>query len=105
MIFFRINNLFFFLFLLFSLSFSLLLSSFPTSQGPFAPDTEVVASYAFSGTSPEDLPFSKLERLTIVRATNDVNWVKARNRDGMEGMIPTSYVTECRKEVKLNTMA
>ncbi|XP_042861827.1 tyrosine-protein kinase CSK-like [Penaeus japonicus] len=79
--------------------------SHTTVRGPFAPDTEVVASYAFSGTSPEDLPFSKLERLTIVRATNDANWVKARNRDGMEGMIPTSYVTESRKEVKLNTMA
>ncbi|KAK7069378.1 hypothetical protein SK128_023051, partial [Halocaridina rubra] len=51
------------------------------------------------------LPFSKMEQLTIVRSTNDPNWVKARNRDGMEGMIPTSYVTESRKEVKLNTMA
>lgn len=82
-------------------------------QGAWAPGTEVVARYAFSGTSTEDLPFAKTERLTIVRPTNDPNWVKARSRDGMEGMIPTSYVTECRKdgkpeckkEVKLNTMA
>lgn len=79
--------------------------SHTTIRGAWAPDTEVVARYAFSGTSSEDLPFAKMEQLTIVRATNDPNWVKARNRDGMEGMIPTSYVTESRKEVKLNTMA
>ncbi|XP_066980904.1 tyrosine-protein kinase CSK-like isoform X4 [Macrobrachium rosenbergii] len=79
--------------------------SHTTIRGAWAPDTEVVARYAFAGTSPEDLPFAKMEQLTIVRSTNDPNWVKARNRDGMEGMIPTSYVTESRKEVKLNTMA
>ncbi|XP_069948491.1 tyrosine-protein kinase CSK isoform X2 [Cherax quadricarinatus] len=77
----------------------------PNTVGAWALGTEVVARYPFSGTSTEDLPFAKMERLTIVRPTNDPNWVKARNRDGMEGMIPTSYVTEFKKEVKLNTMA
>lgn len=74
-------------------------------QGTWAPGTEVVARYAFTGTSTEDLPFTKMERLSIVKPTNDPNWVKARNREGVEGMIPTSYVMECKKEVKLNTMA
>lgn len=64
-----------------------------------------MARYAFSGTSTEDLSFAKLERLTIVKPTNDPNWVKARSRDGVEGMIPTSYVMESKKEVKLNAMA
>lgn len=74
--------------------------------GGWSPDTEVVARYAFAGTSSDDLPFAKLERLTIVRATNDPNWVKARNHQGNEGMVPTAYVTmERKREVKLNTMA
>ncbi|CAL4102300.1 unnamed protein product, partial [Meganyctiphanes norvegica] len=74
--------------------------------GGWSPDTEVVARYAFAGTSSDDLPFAKLERLTIVRATNDPNWVKARNHHGNEGMIPTAYVTmDRKKEVKLNAMA
>lgn len=74
-------------------------------QGTWAPGTEVVADYAFTGTSSEDLTIAKMERLTIVQPTNDPNWVKAKRRDGVEGMIPTSYVTEFKKEVKLNTMA
>ncbi|MPC22955.1 Tyrosine-protein kinase CSK [Portunus trituberculatus] len=75
-------------------------------QDTWAPGTAVVALYPFSGTSTEDLPFAKMERLTIVHSTNDPNWVKARNREADEGMIPTSYVRqEPKKEVKLNTRA
>ncbi|KAK3866099.1 hypothetical protein Pcinc_028356 [Petrolisthes cinctipes] len=76
-----------------------------TITGSWTPGAEVVARYAFSGTSTEDLSFDKMERLTIVKPTNDPNWVKARSRTGVEGMIPTSYVMECKKEVKLNAMA
>ena len=75
-------------------------------QETWAPGTVVVALYPFSGTSTEDLPFAKMEKLTIVHSTNDPNWVKARNTEADEGMIPTSFVKqESKKEVKLNTRA
>ena len=75
-------------------------------QDTWAPGTAVVALYAFSGTSEDDLPFAKLEKLTIVRSTNDPNWVKARNREAGEGLIPTSFVMQdMKKEVKLTTRA
>lgn len=80
--------------------------SHTTARGSWAPGTEVVALYAFSGTSSEDLPFAKNEQLTIVRPTNDPNWVMACNREAGKGMIPTSYVKPvCKKEVKLNSRA
>ncbi|XP_076062792.1 tyrosine-protein kinase CSK-like isoform X2 [Oratosquilla oratoria] len=70
----------------------------------WAPETEVVARYHFEGNSQGDLPFDKMERLTIVQSTTDPNWVRARNRSGKVGLIPTSYVTEDKKEVKLTSM-
>ncbi|KAK8403578.1 hypothetical protein O3P69_000556 [Scylla paramamosain] len=80
--------------------------SHTTTREKWAPGTAVVALYPFLGNSTEDLPFVKMERLTIVHSTNDPNWVKARNREADEGMIPTSYVVqESKKEVKLNTRA
>ncbi|KAG7166655.1 Tyrosine-protein kinase CSK-like 1 [Homarus americanus] len=45
-----------------------------------------------------------MDRLTIVRPTNDLNWVKARNRNGEEGMIPTSYVEHYRVIYKDNKL-
>ena len=52
-----------------------------------------MALYEFQRTSPNDLQFTKNERLTIVDSTDDPNWVRARNNSGQEGLIPTNYVT------------
>ncbi|CAL4060834.1 unnamed protein product, partial [Meganyctiphanes norvegica] len=66
--------------------------------------TEVVARYAFPGTSSVDLPFAKRERLTIVHTTNTPDWIRARNHSGSEGLIPTAYINTDKKEVKLESM-
>lgn len=58
----------------------------------WAVGVQVIARYPFEGTSPEDLPFQRKDVLTIVRQTKDPMWYRARNADGLEGMIPANYV-------------
>ncbi len=41
---------------------------------------------------PQDLPFKRGDTLTIISASKDPNWYKARRADGLEGMIPFNYV-------------
>ncbi|XP_045156725.1 tyrosine-protein kinase CSK-like isoform X1 [Mercenaria mercenaria] len=67
------------------------------------PGQEVVAVYDFRGTTREDLPFCKGDVLQVVKTTRDVNWYKAKNNNGEEGMIPATYVQK-RKEVSLHAM-
>ncbi|XP_060595161.1 tyrosine-protein kinase CSK-like isoform X3 [Ruditapes philippinarum] len=67
------------------------------------PGQEVVAVYDFRGTTREDLPFCKGDVLSIVKTTRDVNWYKAKNNNGEEGMIPATYVQK-RTEVSLHAM-
>lgn len=57
----------------------------------------------FKGSRKEDLPFSKMERLTIIGHTDDPNWVKARNSNGREGLIHLDYVISLQ-EVTLSSM-
>ncbi|KAL4228192.1 hypothetical protein ACF0H5_013626 [Mactra antiquata] len=70
---------------------------------PWQPGQEVVAVYDFKGTTVEDLPFAKGDVLVITRTTRDINWYKAKNNNGNEGMIPATYVQK-RKEVSLHAM-
>lgn len=54
--------------------------------------TECVARYNFNGSATHDLPFKKGDILTIVSASRDPNWYKAKRADGLEGMIPANFV-------------
>jgi c-src tyrosine kinase len=65
---------------------------------PWAPGTVVVAKYQFKGSATHDLPFGKGDRLTIVSASRDPNWYKARREDGLEGMLPANFVMEVKAE-------
>jgi len=59
------------------------------------------ALFDFKGASPEDLPFSKGDVLTVVNSSEDPNWWLAKNRAGKIGMIPANYVEEgTKKEAK-----
>ncbi|XP_034021028.1 tyrosine-protein kinase Tec isoform X2 [Thalassophryne amazonica] len=53
----------------------------------------VVALYNFQGTEPHDLGLVKGDEYVILEKC-DVNWYKARDKHGMEGYIPSNYVTE-----------
>ncbi|XP_013778262.1 tyrosine-protein kinase CSK-like [Limulus polyphemus] len=72
-------------------------------RGGMAPGTEVVARYNYDAKSEEDLSFQKGDIMTIVRPTQDPNWLRARHVDGREGLIPAIYIYR-RAEVKLNAM-
>ena len=67
------------------------------------PGTEVVAQYSFKGSSSEDLPFARRDILFILKSTRDPMWYLAKNKDGIEGMIPATYVKK-RGEVLLTSM-
>lgn len=54
--------------------------------------TECVGKYNFPGSASHDLPFKRGDTLTIISASKDPNWFKARRYDGLEGMIPFNYV-------------
>ncbi|KAJ3596472.1 hypothetical protein NHX12_002879 [Muraenolepis orangiensis] len=69
--------------------------------------TECVAKYNFKGTTEHDLPFCKGDILTIILATKDSNWYKAKNCAGKEGTIPVNYVQKregVKSEGKLSLM-
>ncbi|XP_076354615.1 tyrosine-protein kinase CSK-like isoform X4 [Tachypleus tridentatus] len=72
-------------------------------RGGMAPGTEVVARYNYDAKSEEDLAFEKGDIMTVVRPTQDPNWLRARHVDGREGLIPAIYIYR-RAEVKLNAM-
>ncbi|GAB6019018.1 hypothetical protein CHUAL_000649 [Chamberlinius hualienensis] len=74
-----------------------------TAGGGWPSGTEVIARYNFQGSSEEDLPFQKWDKMTIITPTRDPNWYRAKHADGKEGMIPANYVQK-RCEVKLNAM-
>ncbi|XP_012946794.1 tyrosine-protein kinase CSK isoform X2 [Aplysia californica] len=67
------------------------------------PNDEVVCQYDFPGRSRDDLPFRRGDLLVIVNPTSDPNWFRARNSNGVEGMIPANYVT-LRRVVTLHAM-
>eukprot|EP00731_Ephydatia_muelleri_P016536 Em0009g960a len=60
----------------------------------WAVGTECIGKFNFPGSSHNDLPFKKGDKLVIVAPTKDPNWYKARRADGLEGMIPFNYVQE-----------
>ncbi|XP_056305655.1 tyrosine-protein kinase Tec [Danio aesculapii] len=65
-----------------------------TEQGEEEPEEEVViALYDFEGLEPHDLTLKTGEEYVILEKC-EVNWYKARNKDGKEGYIPSNYVTE-----------
>ncbi|XP_076336418.1 tyrosine-protein kinase CSK-like isoform X1 [Tachypleus tridentatus] len=72
-------------------------------RGGIAPDTEIVARYNYDATSEIDLSFQKGDIMTVIKATSDPNWLRARHADAREGFIPTTYIQR-RAEVKLNAM-
>ncbi|XP_064620073.1 tyrosine-protein kinase CSK-like [Lineus longissimus] len=93
----------------------------PVSSAPqhWHPGQKVVALFNFDGSSDDDLPFRKHDRLTILRNTSDPNWYHAQSESGKEGMIPSNYVKPAsqsprdgrppgpptdKKEVRLNAM-
>ena len=63
------------------------------NDAPTAPDTVVVAVYAYIGRNSEELSFEKNETLEIVeKPSGDPEWWKARNKRGDVGVIPRNYV-------------
>lgn len=52
----------------------------------------VIALYDFDGTENQDLTLHQGEEYVIIERTN-INWHKARNKQGEEGYIPSNYVT------------
>ncbi|KAI4797355.1 hypothetical protein CgunFtcFv8_027850 [Champsocephalus gunnari] len=66
---------------------------------PWSSGTECVAKYNFQTANEQDLPFCKGDLLTIIGATRDPNWYRARNTVGREGTIPANYVQK-REGVK-----
>lgn len=55
----------------------------------------VVALYAFSSTSDQELSFEKFDRLEILdRPASDPEWYKARNSAGQVGLVPRNYLQE-----------
>ncbi|XP_063955968.1 tyrosine-protein kinase CSK-like [Lytechinus pictus] len=79
------------------------MSNSHTSSMTWLPGTECLARFEFKGTTADDLSFRKGDVITIIKATKDPNWYKARNEQGLEGMIPANYVKK-REGVKLQTM-
>uniref|UniRef100_A0A673WC59 Tyrosine-protein kinase n=1 Tax=Salmo trutta TaxID=8032 RepID=A0A673WC59_SALTR len=53
----------------------------------------VIALYDFNGPEPHDLSLTKGGEYVILEKC-DINWYKARNKNGEEGYIPINYVTE-----------
>uniref|UniRef100_A0A673WK91 Tyrosine-protein kinase n=1 Tax=Salmo trutta TaxID=8032 RepID=A0A673WK91_SALTR len=53
----------------------------------------VIALYDFNGPEPHDLSLTKGGEYVILEKC-DINWYKARNKNGSEGYIPINYVTE-----------
>ncbi|KAA8596134.1 hypothetical protein FQN60_011425, partial [Etheostoma spectabile] len=66
---------------------------------PWSTGSECVAKYNFQTANEQDLPFCKGDVLTIIGATRDPNWYRARNTVGREGTIPANYVQK-REGVK-----
>ncbi|XP_062871436.1 tyrosine-protein kinase Tec [Trichomycterus rosablanca] len=52
----------------------------------------VIALYDFEGTESQDLPLRRGEEYVITEKC-DVNWHRARDKNGKEGYIPSNYVT------------
>lgn len=63
----------------------------------------MIARYNFKANSEEDLTFSKGDVLTIMSATPDPNWYKAKHADGREGLVPLNYLMK-RGDVKSGLM-
>ncbi|NXG74810.1 TXK kinase, partial [Baryphthengus martii] len=56
----------------------------------------VIALYDFFARGPLDLPLKKSEEYIILEQY-DSHWWKARDQHGNEGLIPSNYVTENKK--------
>ena len=53
----------------------------------------VVALYAFTGSTPEELSFEKGDRLVIInKPGDDPDWWRAQNERGQIGLVPQNYV-------------
>lgn len=50
-----------------------------------------VALYAFQGSSPDELSVQEGERLWVIEKEGE-EWWKCRNEEGLEGVVPASYV-------------
>lgn len=80
---------------------------FHPPQEPWKAGLEIVALFNFRPNSADDLPVSKGDIVTIVKATKDPMWYMARRKDGKEGMIPANYFqpqTSIPREVTLHVM-
>ncbi|RXG68231.1 Cytoplasmic protein NCK1 [Armadillidium vulgare] len=60
----------------------------------------VVALYSFTAQNEHELSFSKGERMEILdRPPSDPEWYRARNTQGLVGLIPKNYVQELHEVV------
>ncbi|KAF7696365.1 hypothetical protein HF521_006459 [Silurus meridionalis] len=64
----------------------------PDAKGEEPSEEVVIAMYDFEGTESQDLTLHQGEEYVIIEKC-DVNWYKARNKQGEEGYIPSNYVT------------
>ncbi|XP_071599710.1 tyrosine-protein kinase TXK-like [Heliangelus exortis] len=62
----------------------------------YTKNLRVIALYDFYARGPSDLPLKKSEEYLILEQY-DPHWWKARDQHGNEGLIPSNYVTENKK--------
>uniref|UniRef100_A0A6Q2X9C9 Tyrosine-protein kinase n=1 Tax=Esox lucius TaxID=8010 RepID=A0A6Q2X9C9_ESOLU len=65
----------------------------PPEQPALSTGMTVIAEYAYTPGTPQDLELRKDEEYTILEMS-DANWWKARDKYGKEGYIPSNYVVE-----------
>ncbi|XP_062846719.1 tyrosine-protein kinase BTK-like [Trichomycterus rosablanca] len=65
----------------------------PPQQHGFSVGMTVIAEYEYTPMTPQDLEMKKDEQYTILDIC-DANWVRAKDKYGNEGYIPSNYVVE-----------
>lgn len=63
----------------------------PTNQGGFSVGMTVIAEYEYTPMTPQDLELIRDEEYTILQIC-DANWLRAKDKYGNEGYIPSNYV-------------
>ncbi|KAG9272766.1 tyrosine-protein kinase BTK [Astyanax mexicanus] len=65
----------------------------PPPQPGFTVGMTVIAEYEYAPMAPQDLELRKDEEYTVLQIC-DANWLRARDKYGQEGYIPSNYVVE-----------
>ncbi|OCT67253.1 tyrosine-protein kinase BTK [Xenopus laevis] len=76
------------------------------SQKPLPPTPcsslhKVVAMYDFTPINAQDLPLHKGEEYILLEESTGHPWLRARDKNGLEGYIPGNYVTEAQDPLEI----